>query len=146
MGAANSRLRLPRTVTVNRCMRGCKHHMFWLHESSIGVKVRQVTAAAKATPSMQLKNGVLSRLCSTATVRRFHQAVPHWTQTFGNTQTGRLSLESIVWKHSKRARGQWQTTVADAHTHFFADGTSRSLLCVNRGAHYESARGGHSQK
>ena len=93
MGAANSRLGLTRTVTVSKCMRVCKHHMFWLHESSIGVKVRQVTATAKATPSMQSKNGVLSRLCSTATVCRFHQAVPHWTQRFGNTQT----LESIVW-------------------------------------------------
>ena len=30
MGAANSRLGLTRTVTVSKCMRVCKHHMFWL--------------------------------------------------------------------------------------------------------------------
>ena len=46
---------------------------------------------------------MMARWCVLVGMRKangFHQAVPHWTQEFGSTQTGRLSLESIVWKHS----------------------------------------------
>ena len=88
MGAANSRLGLTRTVTVSKCMRVCKHHMFWLHESSIGVKVRQVTATAKEWSPQQA-------------VQHCYSTVPHQTQSVcGNGGSSTFRILDCIFRIS----------------------------------------------
>ena len=105
MGAANSRRGLTRPVTVSKCTRVCKQHMFWLARVLKCLCISKNDPHAKlvckrsiqsywqqAVQHCNLSDATLSRLCSTAE----HRTMAYKKSLTANSRLRKRGLKRVA--------------------------------------------------